>query len=92
LPLFFSKTQVKVDISQPFLLLLDFLCLLALSEHIYGSVLCQRLVELDGILVFSFFFFEGIASSSISFGILLIVFSVLPLTSLAFSQSSWHLL
>jgi hypothetical protein len=42
--------------------------LLALLEHIWGSVLCQRLViEMDGIFVL-FFFEVGIANSSISSG------------------------
>ena len=39
--------------------------LLAFLEHIWGSVLCQRLViEMDGILVL-FFFEVGVANSSI---------------------------
>ena len=58
--------QVRVYVGQPLLLLQDFLCLLAFLEHIWGSVLCQRLViEMDGILVL-FFFEVRVANSCIS--------------------------
>lgn len=61
----FLQRQIRVDISQSLLFLQNFLCLLALLEHIWGSVLCQRLVvEMDSILV-PFFFEIGIANSSI---------------------------
>ena len=64
------------QVGQLLLLLQDFLCLLAFLEHIWGSVLCQRLViEMDGILVL-FFFEIRVASSCISFGNLSVVFLV----------------
>ena len=54
------------QVGQLLLLLQDFLCLLASLEHIWGSVLCQRLVvEMDGILVL-FFFEIRVANSCVS--------------------------
>lgn len=61
----FLQSQVRVDISLTLLFLQNFLCLLAFLEYIWVSVLCQRLVEMDIILV-PFFFEIGIANSSIS--------------------------
>lgn len=60
------QSQVRVYVGQSLLFLQDFLCLLAFLEHIWRSVLCQRLVvEMDSILVL-FFFEVRIANSSIS--------------------------